>query len=320
MSYKHFNINERISIQFYLINEYSINDISKLMKRSKSSISDEIRKNSLPIIGYIPRIAQEIAENRRNNSKWNNELKKELVDYLIEKLKATWSPEQISNRLVIEFPDNQNMRISFKTIYTKIYNKSFEGITKANLRKKGKKYKHQDSTVGKIVNTVSIEERPERANKREEIGDWEIDTVRGKNDSKVCIATFADRKSRYYIASVMKNAKASTFNKVADKDFRKKSRGKVKSFTADNGHEFASHEKLSKKFEGAIVYFAKPHAPWEKPTNENENGLLREFFPKGETLKNITQEELDKACDLINDRPRKVLGWLSAREVFEMKE
>lgn len=317
MSYKHFNIYDRICIEEYLKKDYSINKIASLMKRAKSSISDEIKKYSVPHFGYIARIAQEKADKVRKNSRYNYKINSRLKEYIIEKIKLTWSPEQISNRLKIDFPDDETMRVSFKKIYSMIYNGELEGINKLNLRKKGKKYNYGGSKRGKIKNATPMSERPKSIDNRENVGDWEIDTVRGKQGTKPCLATFADRKTRFYIAVLMPNGKAESFNLAANTIFRKESKNIVNSFNGDNGSEFALHELLTKKFNGAKVYFAKPHSPWEKPTNENTNGLLREFFPKGKTFEKTTQDEVKKACKLINDRPRKCLNWRTAKEVFE---
>lgn len=317
MSYKHFNINDRICIEEYLRKGKSINEMSRLMRRAKSSISEEIKKNSLHHGGYVARIAQEKAEKRRKNSKWENTISENLKKYIEKELKETWSPEQIEGRLKIEYPENEEMRISFKTIYTAIKEGRIKGIDKNVLRRKGKKYTKGNSNKGKIKDKIPIEERPEEINKREKIGNWEIDTVKGKKGTKECIASFADRKSRYYIAIKMKNNKAKSFNKAIDKEFTQKCKGIIKSFSCDNGKEFSEHKEISKICGGVKVYFTNPHAPWEKGTNENENGLLREFFPKGISLKEMTQEKIDKACELINNRPRKCLNWKTAREVYE---
>lgn len=317
MSYTHFNINDRICIQDYLNKGYSINKMSKLMKRSKSSISEEIKNNSIEPYGYIARIAQEKATKRRNNSKWEHSISERLKNYIEEKLMLTWSPEQISERLKLDYPDDEIMRISFKTIYTAIYTGKLNKVSKINLRRKGKKYNYKNSNRGKIKDCTAMSERPESINLRENVGDWEIDTVKGKKGTKACLATFADRKSRYYIAVRMPNNSADNFNIAANSKFRIESKGKVNSFNCDNGKEFSMHKELSKKFNNVAVYFAKPHAPWEKGTNENENGLLREFYPKGTSFEKTTQEEIDKACRLINNRPRKCLNWYSASELFE---
>lgn len=317
MSYTHFTINDRICIQDYLNKGYSINKMSKLMKRSKSSISEEIRKNSVEHYGYIARIAQEKSNKRKRNCKWEHAISERLKNYIEEKLMLTWSPEQISERLKLDYPDDETMRISFKTIYTAIYNGNLNKVSKINLRRKGKKYNYKNSNKGKIKDCIPMSERPESINNRENVGDWETDTVKGKKGTKACLATFADRKLRYYIAVRMSNNTANNFNKAADTKFRLESRGKVNSFNCDNGKEFSKHKELSKKFNNAKVYFAKPHAPWEKGTNENGNGLLREIFPKGTSFEKVTQEEIDNACRLINNRPRKCLNWHSAAELFE---
>lgn len=317
MSYKHFTINDRICIGEYLYKGYSINKISKLMLRSKSSVSEEISKYSLPIVGYVPIIANEKAMKVRKNSKWIHEFNISLYDYIQEKLLLTWSPEQISNRLKLDFPDDETMRISFKTIYTMIYRGDFKIICKKNLRRKGKKvYYRKSKKVGKIIDATPISQRPETIDNRENIGDWEIDTVKGTLGSKACVGSFADRKSRYYIAVKMNDGTASSFNVAASTKFKEIAKGRVNSFTADNGKEFSKHKEISDIFK-TYVYFAKPHSPWERPTNENANGLLREFFPKGINFTNITQEQLDNACKLINNRPRKCLEWKSASEIFE---
>ena len=316
MSYKHFNIYDRICIEEYLKKEYSINKIASLMKRAKSSISEEIRKYSTPHFGYIARIAQEKAEKVRKNSRYNYKITPRLKEYIVKKLELTWSPEQISNRLKLEFPEDKKMRISYKKIYSMIYSGELERISKTNLRRKGKPYNY-GSKKRNIKNTTPMSERPKSIDNRENVGDWEIDTVKGKHGNKKCLATFADRKTRYYIAVLMPNGKAENFNKAANTIFRKESKNVVNSFNCDNGNEFVLHEMLTKQFNGAKVYFANLHSPWEKPTNENLNGLIREFFPKGTSFKKVTQKEVKRACELINNRPRKCLNWKTAKEVFE---
>lgn len=138
MSYNHFNINDRICIGECLRKGYSINEMASLMKRAKSSISEEIKKHTITNIGYIPRITQERVDKSRKNSRYNYKINDKLKKYIIEKLKETWSPEQISNRLKIDFPDDETMRISLKKIYMMIYAGELEVITKNDLRKKGK--------------------------------------------------------------------------------------------------------------------------------------------------------------------------------------
>jgi len=316
MSYKHFSIEERGLIDVYLRNGVSISEIARKLNRNKSSVSREIKRNSDFRGQYIALYAKSYTNTRRKNCKWNVETNEKLIEYIEDKILETWSPEQISNRLKFDFPNDNTMQISFKKIYSLIYTHKIPGITKKNLRHKGKKRHY--GVYGKkvlIPNKTSITERPESINNREKIGDWEVDTVRSSQATRYCLATYADRNSRYYIAVVMKNGKAISFRNASLGTFKKKARKKINSFTCDNGSEFAEHEKIAESLE-ISVYFAKPHSPGDRPTNENENGLLREFYPKGFNFNTITQNELDDKVGLINKRPRKCLGWRTAEEVF----
>jgi len=316
MSYKHFTIDERVSIQFYQNKGYSIREIASEIGRGKSSVADEIKRNSDARGQYIALYAQSYTDKRKKNSKWIVEVNPKLIEYIKGKILNTWSPEQISNRLEIDYPDDLSMRISFKSIYTLIYNGDIKGITKKNLRRKGKKINYGSGEKRVIIkNRVFISERPESINKRKNIGDWETDTVRGSKKATDCLATYADRKTRYYVALKMDNAKAETFNNITVRKFKKRVNNKINSLNNDNGTEFSQHEKLKKRLK-TNIYFARPHAPWERPTNENSNGLLREFFPKGINFSKITQKEIDRAINLINNRPRKCLNWYTSKEIF----
>jgi len=316
MSYKHFSIEERGLIDVYLRNGVSVSEIARRLNRNKSSVSREINRNSDFRKQYIALYAESYTNTRRKNSKWNPQMHKKLIEYIREKILETWSPEQISNKLKIDFPNDASMQISFKKIYSLIYDGQIPGITKKNLRHKGKKRYYGVYTKKSIIpNRTSITERPASIDNRENIGDWEMDTVRSSRDTKYCLATYADRKSRYYIAVLMKNGKPSSFNKATRTTFKNKARGKINSFTCDNGIEFVEHEKITKNLK-ASVYFAKPHSPGDRPTNENANGLLREFYPKGFNFNTITQNELDVKVGLINKRPRKCLEWRTSEEVF----
>ena len=213
-----------------------------------------------------------------------------LIEYIENGLNKTWSPEQIAGRLRLESKDDKSMKIGFKTIYRWIYKNI---IVKGNinkLRRKGKSLKPKE-TRGKFNIGKSIKNRPKDIRKRESIGHWELDTVvssRGK--SKACLSTFVERKSRYLIAQVMDNRKSTTFNLHCFKAFEHISNKLIKTFTVDRGKEFA--------------------------TNENTNGLLREFYPKRFDFSTITQNELDVVVNIINNRPRKCLGYKTPAEVF----
>ena len=191
-------------------------------------------------------------------------------------------------------------------------------IVKGNinkLRRKGKSLKPKE-TRGKFNIGKSIKNRPKDIRKRESIGHWELDTVvssRGK--SKACLSTFVERKSRYLIAQVMDNRKSTTFNLHCFKAFEHISNKLIKTFTVDRGKEFANYNEIENRL-NIDVYFADPYSSWQRGTNENTNGLLREFYPKRFDFSTITQNELDVVVNIINNRPRKCLGYKTPAEVF----
>ena len=207
------------------------------------------------------------------------------------------------------------MRIGFKTIYIWIYKNIIVKGDVNKLRRKGKSLKPKE-TRGKFNIGKSIKNRPKDVRKRESLGHWELDTVvssRGK--SKACLSTFVERKSRYLIAQVMKNRKSTTFNLHCFNAFKSVSSELVKTFTVDRGKEFAGYNEMEKIL-NIDVYFADPYSSWQRGTNENTNGLSREFYPKKFNFSMITQDELDIVVKIINNRPRKCLGYRTPAEVF----
>ena len=238
-----------------------------------------------------------------------------LIEYIENGLNKTWSPEQIVGRLRLEYKDDKSMKIGFKTIYRWIYkNIIIKGDVK-KLRRKGKSLKSKE-TRGKFNIGKSIKNRPKDVRKRESFGHWELDTVvssRGK--SKACLSTFVERKSRYLIAQVMDDRKSATFNLHCFEAFESISNTLIKTFTVDRGKEFAGYNEIEKRL-NIDVYFADPYASWQRGTNENTNGLLREFYPKRFDFSTITQNDLDVVVNIINNRPRKCLGYKTPAEVF----
>ncbi|MCA0540239.1 IS30 family transposase, partial [Clostridioides difficile] len=296
---------------------WSLRKIAKHLGRNVSTISREIKRNSVDG-KYLAHIATESYEKRRLNcgakSKSTNI---ELVKYIEYGLSKTWSPEQIAGRLRLDFESDNTMRVGFKTIYRWIYSKIIAKGDVTKLRRKGKSLKPKE-TRGKFNIGKGIKDRPKEVRKRNSIGHWELDTVvssRGK--SKACLATFVERKSRFLIAQVMENRKASTFNHHCFNAFSNIPGKWVKTFTVDRGKEFAGYNEMEKEL-CIYVYFADPYAPWQRGTNENTNGLLREFYPKKFNFANIKQDELDLYVSLINNRPRKCLGFNTPSEFFTL--
>ena len=315
MNYKHININERCCIANFLDLGWSIRKIAKHLNRNASTISREIKRNS--VNGkYLAHIANEKYINNKINcgakSKLNNN---ELVQYIENSLNKTWSPEQIAGRLRLDYKDNKSMHIGFKTIYRWIYRKVIVRGNLNSLRRKGKSLKTKE-TRGKFNIGKSIKDRPKEVRKRENIGHWELDTVvssRGK--SKYCLSTFVERKGRFLIAQVMNNRKSATFNFHCFKAFDSIPNNLIKTFTVDRGKEFAGYNEIEKTL-NVEVYFADPYSSWQRGTNENTNGLIREFYPKKFDFATITQNELDIVVNIINNRPRKCLGYKTPAEVF----
>lgn len=231
-----------------------------------------------------------------------------MADVIEEKLQLTWSPEQIVGRL-------PELKLSFKTIYRWLYLGLLSKVNITVLRHKGKRQKPVE-TRGRFNVGASINQRPNEVKKRNTFGHWELDTVvssRGK--SKGCLATFAERKTRMYLAIKMENRSSSSMETAILNTFTMYPTGVFKTSTVDRGKEFACYLSIEKQLD-MPVYFADPYSSWQRGTNENANGLLREFFPKKTDLAQITEEELDLALQLINHRPRKCLGWKTSYEAF----
>ena len=237
---------------------------------------------------------------------------RKVLDYIEDKLKKTWSPEQIAKTpCEIKMP-------SFKTIYRWLY----QGyLVKGNvkvLRKKGKTRKRLGNG-GKFTTGKSIRKRDKSVYKRREVGHWEVDTVvSGIGKSKACFATFAKRKTRFYIAVWMPDRKAESMEKASVKALGELPSEMVKSITCDRGSEFGNWRNIEEKLK-CEVYFADPYCAWQKGTNENSNGLLREFYPKGRNLSHVGEKTLKKNLALINARPKKVLGYKAPADLFEQE-
>lgn len=229
-------------------------------------------------------------------------------DYTLEKLLNMWPPEAIANRFRLE---NPGQILSASTIYRAIRRGTFPDISaRENLRRRGKNrnYVHHNTAIRP---TRLIPDWPDAIKARARLGDFEGDTVYG-GVGKGLLVTLVDRRSRFLLAGKLSSRNAAETREVMQQLL---SGHTVRSISLDNGTEFAEFSLLEEHV-GAPVYFAEPHKPWQRGTNENTNGLLRFFFPKGYDFRSLTQAQLDVVVDLLNDRPRKCLGWKTPREVF----
>lgn len=323
MGYKHLTIRQREILWVMRSVGYSLKIISEQINADKSTVSRELKRNG-GLEKYLPIKAQVAYCARRLSSRPKCKLDDPtLYEYVKSKFfNEQWSPEQISGRLKAE---GSALSISFATIYREIYKGRFDkdapvkskiGSAKC-LRHKGKSLRGKKSTEkrGGIKISNELSSRPAAANNRERIGDWEADTVVGAQ-GKACLVTMNDRKSLYLLLGKSAAKKAEPVKNVMIELLEGKPHETV---TPDRGTEFANHADVTKALSGVQFYFPPPHQPWQRGMNENCNGLLREYFPKGKDLSDISDEYIQAVADKINKRPRKSLGWKTPFEVFYSK-
>lgn len=312
--YTHFTTEEREMSRVLKAQGCSIRVIARMLHRSPSSVSREFRRNCYANGEYAAHHADKLYRKRRKNCGRKPKLKEGPArDYVLEKMSLRWSPEQIAGRSKL---DNEPFGISFPTIYRAIDS----GVLPPQLKKimrfkqQHKKCKGEDKR-GKIPDTTPISKRPAGAENRTRFGHWESDTVLGMRKTG-CFGTHVERKSGYLVAFRINDRQDKAFNIATIKAFSAIPDKLKKSFTVDNGKEFAAHKELSEAT-GMNVYFCDPYSPWQRGTNENTNGLLRQFFPKGTSFADVTDEDLQHFVDMINNRPRKRLNFLTPFEVLK---
>ena len=313
MNYRHLSIEERCCIRQYYNEGMSYRKIAELIGRSASTVCREINRNrSFMNVkpAYYPHTAQKKYLLRRSYCHRGMYWNEEVIAYIDEKLKATWSPEQIScTPCELEMP-------STRTIYRWIYEKYLVHGNLKVLRRKGKTHGTKE-TRGKYNKGKSIRKRDKSVYRRLEAGHWEADTVvSGSGKSKACFVTLAERKTRFYIALKVPDKKAATVEEAIVKMLSQYPPQLVKTITCDRGTEFANWANIERRL-NCDLYFADPYCAWQKGTNENLNGLLREFYPKGKNLERVSEKTLKKNLALINARPKKVLNFQKPVDLFE---
>lgn len=304
MSYKHLTIEERLKIEVLNDEGYKVSRIAEIIGCHRSTIYRELKR--CQINDYRAQHAQEDASTKSLSKGRHPKYTAYLLEDIREKLELTWSPEQIVGR-------EYQGRLSFKTIYNWIY-KGILPVSLNVLRQKGKRRTPQEMR-GKFNIGASISQRPTKVKSRKEFGHWELDTmVSSRGKSKGCLATFVERKSRFYLAIPIPNrSKDSMFTAITSMHEHFPSEA-LKSFTSDRGKEFACYPEVETM--GIDFYFADAYSAWQRGSNENSNGLLREFFPKQTDLATIKLRELYEALWLINNRPRKCLGFKTPFEIL----
>src|SRR3989344_7175988 len=299
-------------------------NIARLLGRHTSTISREVTRNSGKT-GYrafsAKRQSVDTASSRR---KGKSLIAKQgrLRQYVIAGLRKRWSPREIVIRMKAEYPLDMTMRISHEAIYRYIYVLP-RGMLKATLikalrqerayRRKKKEGDH-DEKRGKIADMLSIEERPCEAEDRAVPGHWEGDLIVGKY-KRSAIGTLVERTTRYVIIVPLKAKDAGSVRKAYAREFQKLPKEIAKTLTYDQGKEMSEHKQFTIDT-GMQVYFAHPGSPWERGTNENTNGLIRQYFPKGTEFDKVSRREIKRAQRELNDRPRAVLHYKKPDEVI----
>ena len=320
--YSRLSFDERIEIEKLLSHRKSYADIATALNRSKSTIQRDVIKQGIK--QYKAMEAERLSVGKSSNRKSGKNKMAQcepLENYVLEKLMLRWSPRQISISLQRQFPQNKAMQISHEAIYLYIYlhtKKELKNLLISELRQKRKYRGNVRRGADKrttIQDPVRIDERPAEVMGRLIPGHWEGDLVMGKERASA-IGTLVERTTRTIIIVPLKARDATTVRKAFEKEFKSIPLQMKKTMTYDNGTEMAQH-KLFTKHTKIQVYFTHPYSPWERPTNENSNGLIRDYFPAGTDFNTITKARLKEVQNQLNERPRHVLDYRTPKEVFD---
>lgn len=305
---KHLTFEERQFLYRLKKKGKSNSEIAELMGRHRSTIGRELERNTGQR-GYRPQQAQRLADERRLASRRPHKMDNpEVHQYVEERLKMYWSPDQIAGRSRSDFPRSRWRWLSRQTIYHWINDYAPEWQTW--LRRGGRPPEKR----GKLTDCVRIDGRPDVINRRRRYGDWEGDTMVG-NGRRSALLTLVERKSGYTRIGRVDSMKSEQTMCVARRRMEDLPHRLKRSMTFDNGKEFAEHQRLSRST-GMDIYFCDPYASWQKGTNENTNGLLRQFFPKGTDFTQVSHHEVARVEQLLNERPRRRLGYRTPAEIL----
>lgn len=316
MAYSHITKEERFKIQSWLELSMPQTEISQRLGKDESSVSREISRNKDATGKYTAGLADKTSRKRRKDGKRQSRKlikDRKLRRAVIAQLKKKKSPEQIAGKRKRQGKDY----VVHETVYRYIYDYAPEW--KQYLRQQKGKYRRRHGTkdhekTREEAKKRRIDERPAIVELRTEIGHWEGDTIKGK-EKTTGIATHVERVSGYAIADKLDHVTAENLKQKTAQSFARISKDKKKTETLDNGMEFSEYELLQRET-GMKIYFAYPYHSWERGTNENFNGLLRQYFPKGSNFATVTQKDVDRAVRELNHRPRKRLNYLTPYEVF----
>lgn len=325
-TYVRLSLEEREEISRGLACGEYLSDIAKRIHRDKSTISREVNGHASKKHGYRAASAQRQSAHassfrRKGHSKIleNAKLEKEIQSHILLK----WSPEQIVSHLKKTYPGDMTMQISHESIYTYVHvlprgelkRQLLAGLRQQRkYRRKQKKQSAKEETRGKLADMLSIEERPKEIEHRIIPGHWEGDLILGKS-KRTALGTLVERTTRFTLLVPLKEKDAVNVRKAFAREVKRLPQQLRQSLTYDQGKEMGEHKLFTKQTK-MQVYFAHPGSPWERGTNENTNGLVRQYFPKGTDFSQVTVREIKKAQRLLNGRPRKTLGFETPAETF----
>ena len=312
MQYKQLTENERYQIYVMKKAGHTQETIAAILGRSPSTISREVRRNKGGK-GYRPAQAQRFTDNRRQQANKHGKVTAQVRQWITTLLRQELSPEQVVDYL----RRHRKLSLHHETVYRLVYaDKARGGNLYRHLRILSKPYRKrygQYERRGKIPNRVGIERRPQIVDKRARIGDWEGDTVIGKA-RRSALLTMVERKTLYTVIARLTGKRADLLAKAAVKAM-KPMKDRFQTLTLDNGLEFSQHEQIAKQLQ-AKIYFAHPYASWERGINENTNGLIRQYFPKGTDFNQVSDDDIAHVMERLNNRPRKSRGNKSPNELF----
>jgi IS30 family transposase len=315
MTYQQFTREERYLMAHELSMGSSLRAIAKVLGRSAATISRERRRNARTSDGrYCYDRADSYARTRRRRCRQGPQFTSDVVEHVTRRMAVNWSPEQISGRLALDGQET----VSTSTIYRWINQDKRRGgsmweQTRRLSRRYRKGYRVKDHR-GRMRGKVPLSERPVAVNDRLEFGHWEGDTVMGR-DGRHCVLTLVERKTRLVRIIKLSARQVVEVNRAMARELGAQGKLLINSITLDNGTEFHGFAELQRRF-GTDFYFAAPYHSWERGTNENTNGLIRQYLPKGSCLKSLTQRECDAIELALNSRPRKTLGFRTPHEAY----
>jgi len=316
MSYSHLSLEERLCIVKMCYENKSIRAIARFLSRSPSSISREVKRNSINKVYWYDSAQHLASQRKRYPRSQKRKSHAALYDLVIKKLIEGLSPDIIAGRLKREY-GSLKMRVSHETIYQWILSDASRGGVLYRLLHRHHKKRHKQGRSKRrreFAGRVPISKRPKVVEDKVRFGDWESDTMEGGR-SLGGLATHVERKSCYLVVGKLIDKRSSTFMDATIKAFKFIDKRLIKTFTTDNGSEFAEFKRLGKATKSRI-YFAEPYSPWQRGLNENTNGLLRRNFPKGCNFHEIDDNLIQRVVNKLNHRPRKSLKYRTPYEVL----